>query len=273
MTGPGRLPIIGGRPEATNTARHLEEVQQMKVFVAGSTGATGRLLVQELLKRGHTVRTVVRSRERLLNAIGDHAPAQLEVTEASLLELNDEQLRELVAGCDAITCCLGHNLTFRGLFGPPYRLVTEATRRLCKAAASQQRLEPVKFVLMNTAGNRNRELNEQVSFAHRCVVGAIRLLVPPHSDNEQASEVLRKQFGLNQQNLEWVVVRPDSLITEERSTDYTLHPSPTRDAIFNAGTTSRNNVAHFMADLVDSGELWQQWRGQMPVIYNKTADA
>ena len=273
MTGPGRLPIIGGRPEATNTARHLEEVQQMIVFVAGSTGATGRLLVQELLKRGHTVRTVVRSRERLLNAIEDHAPAQLEVTEASLLELNEEQLRELVAGCDAITCCLGHNLTFRGLFGPPYRLVTEATRRLCKAAASQQRLEPVKFVLMNTAGNRNRELNEQVSFAHRCVVGAIRLLVPPHSDNEQASEVLRKQYGRNQQNLEWVVVRPDSLITEERSTDYTLHPSPTRDAIFNAGTTSRNNVAHFMADLVDSGELWQQWRGQMPVIYNKTADA
>lgn len=248
-------------------------MQLMYVFVAGATGATGRLLVQELLERGHHVRTVVRSQDRLQSAIGQEYAAQLEITEASLLSLSDGELRELTAGCDAIACCLGHNMSPRGIWGPPFRLVTNATRRLCDAALSAPRDQPVKFVLMNTAGNRNRDLNEQVSIGHRFVVGAIRLLVPPHSDNERASDVLRREYGAGQLNLEWVVVRPDSLVTEANATGYSVHPSPTRDAIFNAGTTSRNNVAHFMAELLCQTELWERWHGQMPVLYNKTADA
>jgi len=35
-----------------------------------------------------------------------------------------------VAGCDAVASCLGHNLTFKRLFGKPRRLVTDAVRRL-----------------------------------------------------------------------------------------------------------------------------------------------
>jgi hypothetical protein len=34
-------------------------------------------------------------------------------------------------------------------------------------------------------------------------------------------------------------------------------------------TISRINVAHFMARLAVEDELWQEWKGQMPVIYNK----
>jgi hypothetical protein len=29
------------------------------------------------------------------------------------------------------------------------------------------------------------------------------------------------------------------------------------------------NVGHFMAELITDDELWNQWNGQMPVIYNK----
>jgi len=52
--------------------------------------------------------------------------------------------------------------------------------------------------------------------------------------------------------------------------EYEIHPSPTRSAIFNAGQTSRINVGHFMAELVTDDETWNKWKGQMPVIYNKT---
>ena len=69
--------------------------------------------------------------------------------------------------------------------------------------------------------------------------------------------------------IEWVVVRPDSLIDVGQVTAYELHPSPTRSAIFDPGKTSRINVGHFMADLITNDDTWQQWQGQMPVIYNK----
>ncbi len=38
--------------------------------------------------------------------------------------------------------------------------------------------------------------------------------------------------------------------------------------IFDPGTTSRENVADFMANLATNPDLWAVWKGKMPVIYN-----
>jgi len=124
---------------------------------------------------------------------------------------------------------------------------------------------------MNTAGNSNRDLGEPVSFGQQIVIGLLRLLLPPHVDNEQAADYLRTQIGPNNPAVEWAAVRPDSLIDEEAVTEYELHPSPTRSAIFNPGKTSRINVAHFMAELIADEKVWNKWKGQMPVIYNREA--
>lgn len=124
---------------------------------------------------------------------------------------------------------------------------------------------------MNTTGNRNRDLNEPVSLAHRAVVGLIRLLLPPHADNEQAADYLRGAIGQQHPAVEWAVVRPDGLIDDPAVSEYKLFPSPIRSAIFDAGQTSRINVAHFMAELIDSDVMWQKWQGQMPVIYNQAS--
>ena len=97
----------------------------------------------------------------------------------------------------------------------------------------------------------------------------LRFLLPPHADNEQAADYLRSKRDSNNGLIEWAVVRPDSLIDEAQVTEYELHSSPTRSAIFDPGKTSRINVGHFMADLITNDDTWQQWQGQMPVIYNK----
>lgn len=242
----------------------------MTVLVVGASGATGRLLVAQLLERGHAVRAIVRSPEALPPSLRDH-PA-LSVAQGALLDLPDAELAKLVEGCAAVASCLGHNMTLRGIFGPPRRLVTDATRRLCAAVRTSQASKPVRFVLMNTAGNRNPGLNETVSPGHRAVVALVRWLVPPHADNEQAAEYLRREVGVGDATLDWVVVRPDSLVDEDQITEYAVHRSPTRSAIFNAGKTSRINVAHFMAELISDDALWLQWKGQMPVIYNEGHD-
>jgi len=124
-------------------------------------------------------------------------------------------------------------------------------------------------VLMNTTGNRNRDLSEPISFGQKCVIGLIRVMVPPHVDNEQAADYLRSRIGQNDTAIEWAAVRPDSLIDETEVTEYEVHPSPIRSAIFDAGKTSRINVGHFMAELITDDLTWNKWKGQMPVIYNK----
>lgn len=73
--------------------------------------------------------------------------------------------------------------------------MTDAVRKLCRAIKANQTQAPVKFILMNSAGNRNRDLPEPISLAQRCVLAIIRLLVPPHLDNERAAEFLRTEIG------------------------------------------------------------------------------
>jgi hypothetical protein len=128
--------------------------------------------------------------------------------------------------------------------------------------------KPIKYVLMNTSGNRNRDLNEPISFGQKCVIALLRLLLPPHVDNEKAADFLRIKIGQDNPMIEWTAVRPDGLINESEVTEYEVHPSPIRSAIFNAGKVSRINVAHFMATLIGNDDLWQKWKGQMPVIYS-----
>ncbi len=239
----------------------------MTTLIIGASGATGRLVVAELLARGQTVKIVVRSSKTLPETIRNHI--NLTVIKASILDLSDAEMVTLVKGCRAVVSCLGHNMSFKGIFGGPRRLVTDATRRICDAIRVNDPENKVKFLLMNTTGNRNRDLDEKISFGQKCVIGLLRLVLPPHVDNEEAADYLRTQVGQNNPVIEWVAVRPDGLLNEAEVSDYEIYPSPTRCAIFDAGTTSRINVAHFMAVLINSQSTWEIWRGKMPVIYNK----
>ncbi len=195
----------------------------------------------------------------------------LTVIQASILDLSDAEIARHVQGCTAIASCLGHNVSLKGMFGGPRRLVTDATRRLSEAIQANDSKEPIKFVLMNTAGNSNRDLDERISFAQKCVIVLLRLLLPPHVYNERAADFLRTISGQNNRAIEWAVVRPDGLLNEAEVTDYQICQSPTRSAIFNAGTTSRINVANFMSKLINDKNTWQMWKGQMPVIYNQAS--
>ncbi|WBX71088.1 NAD(P)-dependent oxidoreductase [Tenacibaculum retecalamus] len=241
----------------------------MKILVVGASGATGSKLVAQLLAQKHKVKVIVRSPEKLPESWKNNR--DLEIINASVLELNDEKMSLIVADCSAIASCLGHTLSWKGIYGKPRRLVTDAVKKLCDAVKNNNPNQPVKFVLMNTTGNRNRDLNEPISVAQRLVISLLRLLLPPHVDNEKAADYLRTQVGQNDTYIEWTAVRPDGLINENEVTDYEIHPSPTRSAIFNAGKVSRINVAHFMASLINKNELWEKWRGKMPVIYSTSS--
>lgn len=239
----------------------------MTTLVCGATGATGRLVAGQLLSRGEEVKVIVRNPDDLPEYIKNND--RVSIICGSILELEDNEMIEYVKDCNAVVSCLGHNLSFKGVFGRPRRLVTDAVKRLCAAIKSSRPKEKTKFVLMNTTGNRNQDLDEKVSFAQSLIVGSLRLLFPPHADNEEAADYLRTIIGQNDSSIEWVAVRPDSLTDKNEITETEVFPSPTRSAIFDPGKTSRINAAGFMTDLILDPEKWYRWKGQMPVLYNK----
>jgi hypothetical protein len=239
----------------------------MTILVAGASGATGREVVAQLINLGQKVKVIVRSPQLLPESWADNE--QVSIIHASILDISDMEMSEHVKDCQAVVSCLGHNINWKGIYGQPRKLVTDAVKKLSKAISVHQPEIPVKFVLMNTTGNSNRDLNEAVPLTQKLVVGLIRLLLPPQVDNEKAADYLRTKIGQTDNYLEWVAVRPDGLIDQEKVTAYEIFASPVRNPIFNPGKTSRINVGHFMAALITDKEIWNKWKGQMPVIYNK----
>ena len=234
----------------------------MKVLVVGASGATGRLLVEQLLGRDVEVKAIVRS----LDALPDNP--RLFKIQASVHSLSSSEMAAHIKDCNAVVSCLGHNLTFQGMFGNPKLLVTETLQCMCKAIESLGLDHPVKVVLMNTTGNSNRDIPETPPLSQRIVVSIIRTLLPAQVDNEKAADFLRTQIGQINSAIEWAAVRPDALTNEKKVTAYNIQPSPIRNAIFDSGATSRINVGHFMAELILNVSTWQKWKGHMPVIYN-----
>ena len=241
-----------------------------KVLVVGASGATGKLLVADLLEQNIEVVAIVRSSSALKSTFKKYSN-YCEIL-ANITDISDIELSSHLAGCDAVFSCLGHNLNLRGIFGAPRRLVTDSIQKISRVIESFKQDKKVKMILMNTAGNANRDIPEKPPLLQRIVILIVRLLIPPHVDNEKAADFLRINIGKNNNFIEWVVVRPDSLIDKEKVTDYEVHPSPIRNVIFNPGTTSRINVANFMANLSIKSDLWNIWKGKMPVIYNSSGE-
>lgn len=238
-----------------------------KMLILGASGATGQLLVRILLQKGIEVIAIVRDANSLTNIV--YSIPSLQIVEADISEMSEDDLAQYIKECEAILCCLGHNLTLKGMFGHPRRLVTDAIKKVTKTIETIHSSNKFKIILMNTTGNSNRDIPEKPPLSQRFIISILRLLLPPHRDNENAADFLRLHIGQNNKSIEWAAVRPDALINEDQVTQYDIHTSPIRNAIFDAGSISRINVADFMSELAINSELWDEWKGKMPVIYSR----
>lgn len=239
----------------------------MNTLIVGASGATGKKLVEQLLKMGESVKIIARPSA----AIPENWNQKNKVTviKAEISKMSVEDMAGCLNDCQCIASCLGHNITLKGIYGKPRALVTDSVVLICEAIRHNAANSKVKFVLMNTTGNRNKDLDERISLGERIAMSLIRRLLPPQLDNEMAADYLRLNIGQKSKDIEWVVVRPDSLIEQDIVTDYETFHSPRRSPLFNPGKTSRINTAHFMATLLTDNSLWERWMGRMPVIYNK----
>ena len=238
----------------------------MKVFVLGASGATGKLVVMQLIKRQINTRVVVREGAILSAEILDNPLVEIE--RGNITEFNDSEMISLLQDCNAVVSCLGHNITIKGIFGKPRNLVFDTIRSISEIIMAKAD-KKVKLILMSTTGYTNTLTGEKNSLGERIILSILKLLLPPHRDNVKAANYLHEEIGKDNEKIKWIAVRPDTLVNEDNKSAYEVYESPVRSPIFNAGTTSRINVSHFMADLLINERLWREWQFKMPVVYNK----
>ena len=242
--------------------------ERQTVLLVGATGRTGRRVLQQLLGRGARVRAIVRPGRALPPDVAGHPG--LAVIEASLLSLPDDELRRHLVGCDAVVSCLGHVLSFEGVFGPPRDLVTQATMRLCRGIETLEPATPVKLVLMSSVSvHRPRGLDTRRGSFERAFLRVLCAALPPAGDNQHAADFLFGTIGPANAFVEWAVVRPDTLLEGEVS-EYAVHEDLV-NGLFAPGSTNMASVAHFMCELATDAGTWAVWKRKMPVIVNAAA--
>jgi nucleoside-diphosphate-sugar epimerase len=236
----------------------------MKALVFGASGATGKLVVQQLVKKNIKVRVVVR--ETAVIPIQISNDNSIEIIKGNINDFDTGKIKELVKDCDSVICCLGHNIGFKGIFGPPRKLVSNTAAKIIEVFHSLNLKS--KFILMSTTAYTNSRIGEVNSFGEKLVFSLLKVVLPPHKDNMLAADHLVHKLS-TKSNIDWVAVRPDSLFNEDNVSEYEIHNKKIRSAIFNPGKTSRINVSHFMVELITNDKLWEEWKHKTPVIYNK----
>jgi uncharacterized protein YbjT (DUF2867 family) len=240
------------------------------VLLVGGTGRTGQRALRQLLDRGVTVRAVVRSAARLPPDVARNPG--LTVIEANLPSLSDDELRRHLDGCDAVVSCLGHVISLKGIFGPPRDLVTRATTRLCRGIQALEPATPVKFILMTSVSvHRTRGLDARRGSLERAFLWLLRGVLPPARDNQRAADFLLEKIAPDDACVQWVVVRPDTLLEGEVSA-YVLNEGLV-NSLSSPGSTNMANVAHFICELVTNPRTWADWRSKLPVIFNTARNA
>ena len=189
----------------------------MKTLVFGASGATGELVVSQLLERNISARIVIRESATILDKIVEDK--NIEIVKGNINSFSTGKIRELMLDCDSIVCCLGHNISFKGIFGQPHKLVTNAVEKITAAIASYDAAK--KFILMSTTAYTNKNEGEKNTFGEKLVFSLLEIVLPPHKDNILAGDHLVYKVGASEK-IEWIAVRPDSLFDEESKSEYEI---------------------------------------------------
>jgi len=238
----------------------------MRILVLGASGATGKLVVMQLIKRKIKTRILIRKSAVLPNKILQDPLVETVIGNITSMDLSE--MNNLVQNCNVVISCLGHNISFKGMFGHPRYLVLDTIKKISKTVKNGANNQ-VKIILMNTTAYTNTLSGEKNSIGESIIFSLLLFLLPPHRDNVKAANFLINKIGKKNKKIEWVAVRPDTLINSDKESLYEIYESPVRSPIFNAGSTSRINVSNFMAELVTDDGLWRKWLFKTPVIYNK----
>ena len=190
----------------------------MKLIIFGSTGGTGRELVQQALDRGHDVTAFARD-PRALDA---HDGLRTVAGDA----LDSASVERAVAGHEAVVCALGKPAT------SPGRLRSEGTANIVRA---MQRSGSRRLVCLSTIG---------IEETRPLMAPLYRYVLVPTLLRRTFAEHARQETVVRSSELDWTIVRAGVLSDGPRTGRY-QHGFPPSDRSREI-EISRADAADFM---------------------------
>ncbi len=200
----------------------------MNIAVFGGSRGVGRLVIEQALEQGHTIRALVRTPQNF-----EMSDERVTAVPGNVLNLADAAA--CVAGADAVICTLGST------GDNPDNVVSRGTKNI---VAAMQEAGVKRLVVVTSLGVGDSK--EQVPFVFKMLMKTV--LKTAMQDKELQEQVVRDS------GLEWVIVRPGGLTDNPAAGSYKVG---TGKSVM-AGQISRADVAAFvLQQLTDDTYLHQ----------------
>jgi putative NADH-flavin reductase len=198
----------------------------MKVLILGGTGATGRLLVDRLLSRGHKVTAMVRD------------PAKLALNEPLLTVVKGDvldrtSLESAVAGQEAVVLCVGPGAAVK-----QSTLRTEAARNVVAAMAKAGVARLVALSGLGAGASRASR-----GFLFDKITAPLFMRGVLEDQNGLEAEIRKSR-------LDWTVVRPGTMTDETGKGKVTV----SLDGSHVTPNVARADVVLFLMDQLQTNE-------------------
>jgi len=199
------------------------------IAVLGATGRTGRIFVQEAVRRGHTVKALARN----FNAQQDF-PRGVTMIQGDAMD--ESSLQQLTEGADVVVSLLGQAK------GSSSDLKVKSTRLLLSI---MQRKEVRRFLRLASAPFGVSGEGDDPTGGQKVLAGLVKLFAGSMvNDERKASEDVRRS------SVEWTLVRAPIL---------TDTPYPGKYQVGSLGRksgrrVSRATIAHFILDEIENGK-------------------
>jgi uncharacterized protein YbjT (DUF2867 family) len=210
----------------------------MKILVLGSTGATGRLIVNQALVKGHGVVALVRSKAKAAGLAG------AELVEGDARDA--AALTRAVAGCDAVVSALGTPMS-------PFRKVTmlsTATRALIGVMAKQNIRRLVCITGIGAGDSRGHG-----GFVHDWLFQPL-MVRKVYEDKDRQEDAIRASA------LDWIIVRP--MVLNDKPTSGHIRALTDLSGV-HGGTIARADVADFVVQQLTA----DTWLRKAPLIFGE----
>ncbi|SEW25177.1 NAD(P)-dependent oxidoreductase [Chitinophaga arvensicola] len=209
----------------------------MKLLIFGATGGTGRELVTQALRQGHTVTAFVRN-----PSLVQQQHPQLTIVKGDVLDYNT--IEPAIAGHDAVLSAIGMPANKTGV------LRSEGTRNIIRA---MEKKGLKRFICQTSLGyGDSREVLNRTPFIFKYII------VPFILKKGFADHALQEQY-IKGSSLDWVIVRPGNLTDGELTGRYRYGFAPTDPNI--TVKVSRADVADFMLKQLNDSRFIHQTPG------------
>lgn len=203
----------------------------MKLLIFGSTGGTGRQLVEQALAQGHVVTAFARNPAKL-----DLKHVNLQVVQGDVM--NFASVEEAMQGQEAVLCALGSPASTKNM------VRADGTRNIIRA---MEKVGVRRFICQTSLGYGDSR--DVLPFFMKY------LIVPLMLRHAFADHEVQENY-IKQSQLDWIIVRPVNL-TNGRHTGVYRHGFAATDKTIKL-KISRADVADFMLkQLMDDKYLHQ----------------